>query len=753
MLRNSGKHGGRRVVDRRLRPALTRPGSPSLSGHTPGPTSGNDAGSAAAPSTRAGLHRAGVHRSVSAPGSRHRASAPRRPGRNNRPVFFAVLFTVVSVFLGSGTGWGYWTAQALGSGTASTGTLTAPADVTATGVAESNLVDVSWTASSVVGGDPEGGYYLTRVRESDNSKAPACDTSPSDLTSDVACQDEPLVRGDYHYLVTAIHHSWTAESSASNTVNVNVPDAPSAPLLTTESDTGSSSTDGVTNAEPPTFTGTAEAGTTVTLYSGSTPVGSGEAVGGTYTITTSILSDGEQIITATATDGVGTGAESPDTTITVDTVRPSVTVDQDAGQADPTNTQPVVFTISFSESVTGFTEEDLTLVAPEGATAVVDGSGDAYTVSVSGMAADGTVTISLGADVVFDLAGNGNTDSTSTDGSVTRDTTPPVAPSTPDLAETSDSGSSSVDNVTNVTTPAVTGTAEDGSTVTLFSGSTPVGSGVATGGTYAITTGALLEGPHSITARATDAAGNVGLSSDGLTVTIDITAPDPGPSTPDLHTDSDSFSSSYSGDGVSTNEDDYTKVKTPLFTGTTEPGVTVTLYRDGTTFIGQGTADSGGTYSIQLQLEQALAHGVHSITATATDVAGNTAASPSGLTVTVDTVAPAVTIDTANSSKRTVPLVADYYKANFAGGFGVDTYDGQFTVLLCTTSACTTLVPGPATATGDSTWSRSSDEVYNCTLPVLGGGVCSGINPVYAQASQVDRAGNSTLVTGSVTFP
>ena len=44
------------------------------------------------------------------------------------------------------------------------------------------------------------------------------------------------------------------------------------------------------------------------------------------------------------------------------------------------------------------------------------------------------------------------------------------SPSTPDLVAASDSGLSSTDNITKVTTPTFTGTAEAGSTVTLYDG-------------------------------------------------------------------------------------------------------------------------------------------------------------------------------------------------------------------------------------------------------------------------------------------
>jgi len=103
-----------------------------------------------------------------------------------------------------------------------------------------------------------------------------------------------------------------------------------------------------------------------------------------------------------------------------DTTPPTVTINQAVGQADPTNTLTINFTVVFSEAVTGFATGDVTLSGTAGATtATVTGSGTTYNVAVSGMTASGTVIASIGAGVATDLAGNPNLASTSTDNSVT----------------------------------------------------------------------------------------------------------------------------------------------------------------------------------------------------------------------------------------------------------------------------------------------------------------------------------------------
>lgn len=103
-----------------------------------------------------------------------------------------------------------------------------------------------------------------------------------------------------------------------------------------------------------------------------------------------------------------------------------------------------------------------------------------------------------------------------------------AAPSTPVIDAASDTGVSNSDGITSNASPRVTGTAEAGSTVTLYdtNGTTALGSGVATGGNYDITVNQTLStGLHVITAKAVDVAGNISTLSSGLNVRIDTTAP------------------------------------------------------------------------------------------------------------------------------------------------------------------------------------------------------------------------------------
>jgi hypothetical protein len=234
----------------------------------------------------------------------------------------------------------------------------------------------------------------------------------------------------------------------------------------------------------------------------------------------------------------------------------------------------------------------------------------------------------------YDLDGT-NHDQTITVG----DVTPPNPPSTPDLAATSDTGTSSTDNITSDTTPTFTGTAEANAVVKLYDGATQVGSQTLTGGAtaWSITSSTLGSGGHSITATATDAAGNTSGSSGALSITIDVTAPNP-PSTPDLAASSDTGSSTT---------DNITSDTTPTFSGTAEANAVVKLY-DGASQVGSQTLTGGATaWSITAST---LGAGGHSITATATDAAGNPSNASAALSITIDTTHPGVSAFTAPAS-------------------------------------------------------------------------------------------------------
>ena len=168
----------------------------------------------------------------------------------------------------------------------------------------------------------------------------------------------------------------------------------------------------------------------------------------------------------------------------------------------------------------------------------------------------------------------------------------------------------------------MTGTAEANSTVKVFDGATLLGSAVANGsGAWSFTTGTLSNAAHSFTATATDAAGNAGVASSALAVTV--VAP---PGVPVIT----SFSpdTGVVGDGI-------TDPAILTLTGTAVANSTVNVY-DGATLLGTAAASGTGAWNFTTA---PLPDGLHKFTATDT-VSGNTSAPSAIMNVTIDTVAP-----------------------------------------------------------------------------------------------------------------
>ncbi|MFB1065064.1 PQQ-binding-like beta-propeller repeat protein [Natrinema sp. H-ect4] len=255
-----------------------------------------------------------------------------------------------------------------------------------------------------------------------------------------------------------------------------------------------------------------------------------------------------------------------------------------------------------------------------------DGGSYSYTATHPGHS-DGEyiVTILTAAD------GDGADGANSESDSVTVDTVPPAAPSTPGLSAGSDTGRSSTDDVTSETKPTVTGTAEANAIITIRSdGDGTLGTTTAdAGGAWSFTpSAALSEATHTLTATATDDAGNTGPESDGLDVVIDTSAPGT-PSAPDLTAGSDTGGS---------DADNVTNEEKPTVTGTTEANATVTIRSDQVGTIGTTNADAGGAWSFTP--DSALSETTHALTATATDAAGNSGPLSAITNVTVDVTSP-----------------------------------------------------------------------------------------------------------------
>ena len=266
-----------------------------------------------------------------------------------------------------------------------------------------------------------------------------------------------------------------------------------------------------------------------------------------------------------------------------DTATFTLTKTQDpTGPTPPTPADPVVATVSYDDATNK---------------ATLDPASDLEANTTY------TATIKSGSDGVKDLAGN----ELEQDYSWTFTTTdsPPAdtqAPSAPTI--------SSPQNNTYDTDGSfsVSGSAEAGSTVELFEGTTSKGTTKIDSpeGAWSIPLSGVSEGSHTYSAKATDAAGNTSSASNTVTVTVDTKAPSP----PTITSPADN---SYDTDGNIT------------FSGTAEKGSTVKVYQDGaTTAAGPqataSTTDGSWTISLTGVSEQSTAH---TFGFTATDAAGN----------------------------------------------------------------------------------------------------------------------------------
>ncbi len=506
-----------------------------------------------------------------------------------------------------------------------------------------------------------------------------------------------------------------ASTGLSVTIDTVAPAVPSTPDMTAGTDTGSSSADDITKNNTPTFDGTADAGTTVTLFSDASPAGSGTAGGGSWSISASTLSDGSHSITATSTDTAGNeSSASLGLTVTIDTGIPEPPSTPDLNAASDTGSSSVDnITANNTPTFDGFAEAGTTVALFSDGSPVGSGisGGGAWSIAASTLS-DGTHSITA---TSTDTAGNVSPASSAL--SVTIDTSA-AAPGTPDLTAGSDSGSSSTDNITSDNTPTFTGTAEANASVALTSSlDGPIGSAFANGsGNWSITSSTLTENVHSITAVQTDVAGNVSVASSGLSVTIDITAPAVPPA-PDLNAASDT--------GTSTT-DNYTNDTTPTFDGTAEANSTVTLYSDAV-LVGTTTA-TGGAWTIT---SSALAAGVHSITVRATDAAGNQSTDSSALSITIDTSAAAPSVPDMTAGTDTGSSNSDNITNNNTPTFtGTSEANASVTLLEGVTSL------GSTTADGTGNWSITSSALSD------------GVHSI--TATQTDLAGNVSVASGAL---
>jgi hypothetical protein len=465
------------------------------------------------------------------------------------------------------------------------------------------------------------------------------DLPPASRTYSVSMQQSNAVTG--------------AASASINITDTSDTPAPlgAAPDLTT--DTGSLSSDDLTNDTTPTFAGACPAGLLVRVYADGALVGSQPCSSGSYSITASELAPGAHSITARlvhATTGEESG-DSPALAIMLDTTAPAAPV-----VSQPADNAHVLSRPVFS----GTAEDGSTVTVKDGATTLcsVVVSGGSWSCQPTTDMAEQVYALAI---VATDTAGNSSSPASL---NITVDVT---APAEPELTSP---------NITQDRTPVFTGTAEAGSTVTLEvdldgdgtpdvsysvtadgAGNWSVDTASATPASGSFPAAGLEDGTYAASAHATDLAGNMG---DGETeaLVVDTGAPaSPAITSPAL-----------------------TNSAKPVFSGTAEPGsdVTVGLDLDGDTTADVTytvRADNQGAWSVDSAVATAtsgafpaagLADGEYTLSAKATDAAGNTGPAATQ-TLTVDTLAPASTaVTSAPVTQDRTPVLSGTAEPNSA---------------------------------------------------------------------------------------
>ncbi|NOK08044.1 Ig-like domain-containing protein [Corallococcus exercitus] len=532
------------------------------------------------------------------------------------------------------------------------------------------------TTTPTFTGTAEAGSTVT-VRE---GATVLCITTANAATGAWSCASGVTLPSGSHTVTATAQDAAgnTGPASSGRTFVVDVT-APAAPVIVAPT-SGSA-----VSSTTPTFSGFAEAGSTVNVVVGGVTVCTGTAnASGAWSCTSgTALGQGAQTATVTATDAAGNTGPASTTSFTVDTVAPvaPVVTAPTSGQLVTTQT-PVL---------SGTAEANSTVTVREGTTVLCT-----TTANASGAWSCTSSSLAQGAHTISATARDaaGNTGPASAFVPFTVDSVAPVAPviTAPTAGQT-----------VATQTPVLSGTAEANSTVTVRDGTTVVCTTTANAsGAWSCTSATLAEGAHTISATARDAAGNTGPASTSVPFTVDSVAP----AAPVI-------ASPTSGQLVAT--------RTPTLSGTAEANSTVTV-REGTTVLCTATANASGAWSCT---SSTLADGAHTVSATARDAAGNTGPASTSVPFTVDATAPAAPVVTAPTANQTLTTQTPTLSGTAEANSTVTVREG--TTVLCTTTA-------------------NASGAWSCTSSTL----ADGVHTVSATAR--DAAGNTGPASTSVPF-
>ncbi|WP_425908320.1 Ig-like domain-containing protein [Nitrobacter sp. TKz-YC02] len=295
----------------------------------------------------------------------------------------------------------------------------------------------------------------------------------------------------------------------------------------------------------------------------------------------------------------------------------------------------------------------------------------------------------------------------------TTPTAPAAPPNAPVISSFSNDSGVAGDKITSDNTLTLTGTATSNATVKVFDGATQIGTATAnSSGAWNYTTAALADGNHNLAAKVTDASGNTSAASAALSIKVDTTAP----AVPVALGDSI----------VNSNQ--------VLLNGTAEANSTVKVY-DGLALVGTTTAKADGTWSVTTS---PLSTGAHDLTATATDVAGNTSPMSLPLDPVIGGPAPSAPIPAPTPSTPGAPKIISFSNDSGVAGDGI-TNDNTLNLTGTAGTNSTVKVFDGATQIGTATANSSGAWTY--TTPALANG---GHN---LTAKATDAAGHTSAAS------
>ncbi|WP_313300941.1 Ig-like domain-containing protein [Diaphorobacter sp.] len=424
---------------------------------------------------------------------------------------------------------------------------------------------------------------------------------------------------------------------------------PTAPAIVTLSDNEGSTPvviqkDGLTNDSTPLVNGTGTAGTTIKVYDGNTVVGTTTvAADGTWSIELDPLTDGQHILTATATNAanVESGATG-EYKFSVDTLAPAQPAMPQAQDNVGAEQGPITGGVTDDATPTlsgsGEPGESVTIYdnGVEIGTAVVNDTGN-WSWTPATALGDGEHSLTT---TLTDAAGNESAPSDALEFTV--DTTALELSITQVLDDAGTiKGPIAHNGTTDDTTPTFEGKATAGAVVTIYEAGVQVASTTAdAGGHWSITLPEQAEGTHAYEVKALNAAQDE--LSESFTLTVDTTPP----AVPSIDSAQDDVGA-VQGPLASGDDTDDT---TPTLSGKGEPGVTVRIY-DGSNKVGETTVKADGTWEHTIP---AMGNdGEHSFTVTSVDAVGNESGHSDAFVLHLDTSAPDL-----SQSALTIDLVA-----------------------------------------------------------------------------------------------